>query len=227
MPDALQPVNPDGSPFFPGETWTAMRLSSKSHWDLPLTAPGGQSLHFLVSHPTPPAFDGPEDRNGRRNHDEIRLWADYVSAAGNDYLRDDSGIAGGLAPGSLFVIAGDLNADPVDGASWPGAISQLLEHPEVQAQCVPTSVGGVAAAASQGGANATHHGDPAQDTGDFSDRQVGNMRVDYLLPSRGMEIVACGVFWPSPGEPMADRLSFTDHRPVWLDVRIPGAQDDH
>ena len=29
--------------------------------------------------PTPPAFDGEEDRNGRRNHDEIRFWVDYVS----------------------------------------------------------------------------------------------------------------------------------------------------
>ena len=28
---------------------------------------------YLCSHPTPPVFDGPEDRNGRRNHDEIRL----------------------------------------------------------------------------------------------------------------------------------------------------------
>ena len=37
-----------------------------------------RSIHFLVSHPTPPVFDGPEDRNGTRNHDEIRFWADYI-----------------------------------------------------------------------------------------------------------------------------------------------------
>ena len=35
-------------------------------------------VHFLVSHPTPPTFDGAEDRNGTRNHDEIRFWADYI-----------------------------------------------------------------------------------------------------------------------------------------------------
>jgi len=34
---------------------------------------GGQVIHILASHPTPPVFDGVEDRNGRRNHDEIRL----------------------------------------------------------------------------------------------------------------------------------------------------------
>jgi hypothetical protein len=36
-------------------------------------------VHFLVSHSTLPVFDGPEDRNGRRNFDEIRFWADYIS----------------------------------------------------------------------------------------------------------------------------------------------------
>ena len=41
----------------------------------------GETVHFLVSHPTPPVFDGPEDRNGTRNHDEIRFWADYITPA--------------------------------------------------------------------------------------------------------------------------------------------------
>ena len=36
------------------------RLSSKSHWDVPLRV-GGEVVHFLVSHPTPPVFDGPDD----------------------------------------------------------------------------------------------------------------------------------------------------------------------
>ena len=53
-------------------------LSSKSHWDVPIDI-DGTVVHFLVSHPTPPVFDGPEDRNGTRNADEIRLWADYIS----------------------------------------------------------------------------------------------------------------------------------------------------
>ena len=55
------------------------RLSSKSHWDVPIEVGHGEDVHFLVSHPTPPVFDGPEDRNGTRNHDEIRFWADYVN----------------------------------------------------------------------------------------------------------------------------------------------------
>ena len=82
----------------------------------------------MVSHPTPPVFDGEEDRNGRRNHDEIRLWMDYVDPSQGDYLYDDRGRSGGLAEKTSFVIAGDLNADPHDGGSHPGAIRQLLDH---------------------------------------------------------------------------------------------------
>jgi len=44
-----------------------LRLSSKSHWDVPIDIPLGAGLtkrvHMLLHHPTPPAFDGPEGRN--------------------------------------------------------------------------------------------------------------------------------------------------------------------
>ena len=46
-----------------------------------------ETVHFLVSHPTPPVFDGPEDRNGPRNYDEIRFWADYSPRTGG-YIYD-------------------------------------------------------------------------------------------------------------------------------------------
>ncbi len=72
------PTDPDGTPWYtPGPELDSFRLSSKSHWDVPIEI-GKKTVHFLVSHPTPPVFDGPEDRNGTRNHDEIRFWADYV-----------------------------------------------------------------------------------------------------------------------------------------------------
>ena len=60
------------------EELNVFRLSSKSHWDVPIRI-GRKTVHFLTSHPTPPVFDGPEDRNGTRNADEIRLFADYVT----------------------------------------------------------------------------------------------------------------------------------------------------
>ena len=101
-------------------------------------------MHLLVSHPTPPVFDGPEDRNGTRNHDEIRFWADYVGPGKNQgaYIYDDHGMYGGLQPGSLFVIAGDQNSDPFDGDSVAGSAQLLLDHPSVNDKVTPASAGG-------------------------------------------------------------------------------------
>ena len=164
-------------------------------------------------------FDGPEDRNGARNADEIRFWADYVDGAG--YIRDDAGRGGGLHRGAHFVIAGDLNADPVDGESVPGTVRQLTEHPLVNASVTPASAGGAAAAAAQGGANVEHRGDPRLDTADFRDRAPGNLRVDYVLPSAALEVTGAGVFWPAEGEPGAELIDASDHRLVWLDIALP------
>ena len=182
------------------------RLSSKSHWDLPL-AIGGKTVHFLVSHPTPPVFDGPEDRNGTRNFDEIRFWADYISPARSDYIYDDSGQRGGLKPGELFVIAGDQNSDPLDGDSIPGAIQQLIEHPLVNTKFTPSSPGAVEQSALQGGANATHRSDPRFDTADFADSAPGNLRADYVLPRKTIQILDGAVFWPLIERSLSSNLS--------------------
>lgn len=218
MPGALIPRD------FYAENADAVRLSSKSHLDIAAALPGGGALHLLVSHPTPPVFDGPEDRNGRRNHDEIRFWADYVDGA--DWIEDDAGLRGGLEPGARFVVLGDLNADPVDGDGRHEGIGALLSHPRVQ-DPGPTSAGARAAAAGQGGANARQAGDPARDTADWRDKGgPGNLRVDYALPSDGLEVTGTGVFWPAPDGPGAAlvwgkgrRPPSSDHRLVWVDVR--------
>lgn len=182
-----------------------LRLSSKSHWDVPVRL-GAASLHVLAAHPTPPVFDDPViDRNGRRNHDEIRFWADYIQGgAAAAYLVDDAGRRGGLPSGARFVILGDYNADPLDGDSRTGAMRQLTEHPLVAPAPVPASAGGPAAAARQGGENRRQRGDPAFDTADFYDfgrGAPGNLRVDYVLPGRaGLRATDARVFWPAPGQ---------------------------
>ncbi len=237
MPGARLPGDPldadgngDTANWYTAEELEAVRLSSKSHWDVPIVI-NGQTVHFLVSHPTPPVFDGPEDRNGTRNADEIRFFADYI--AGADYIYDDKGVTGGLAPGALFVIAGDQNSDPKDGDSIPGAIQQLLDSPLVNTSVTPSSEGAVEAAASQGGANATHLSDPAFDTADFADTAPGNLRADYVLPSAGLPITGAGVFWPKSDDPLFPLVGTfpfpsSDHRMVYVDVTVapipvPGA----
>lgn len=225
MPGAAAPVDPKtNQPWYSDEEWQRLRLSSKSHWDVPVQI-GDKVLHVLASHPTPPAFDGPEDRNGRRNHDEIRFWADYVSNLSDDnrgnWIRDDAGRMGGIAKEQPFVLLGDLNADPVDGGSHQHAIRRLLEHPRVNSTFTPKSDGAAAAAKQQGKANAKQQGDAAFDTADFSDRVVGNLRVDYVLPSRECQVKAGAVVWPQSGEPLADAIDCSDHRMVWLDLAFP------
>lgn len=211
MPGALLP-----SGWYASEALAILPLSSKSHWDVPIDIGNGRRIHLLASHPTPPAFDGDEDRNGRRNHDEIRFWVDYLDPARASWIRDDAGKTGGLAAGAHFVIVGDLNADPNDGDSHPRAITQLLEHSRIRAAPVPQSSGAALAAARQGGSNVAQRGPSAEDTADFGDTlpSPGNLRVDYALPSRSLAICAGGVYWPDDDE--VARAS--DHRLVWVDV---------
>jgi hypothetical protein len=180
-------------------------------------------VHLLASHPTPSVFDGDEDRNGRRNHDEIRFWADYVNNA--PYIVDDLGVSGGLAAGDSFVIVGDLNADPADGDSVDNAALQLVNHPLINTSVTPTSPGGPKQSAAQAGANASHLGDPAFDTADFADDpSPGNLRVDYVLPSMTLSIADAGVFWPASTDPLFALVGTfpfpsSDHRLVWVDLQ--------
>jgi Endonuclease/Exonuclease/phosphatase family len=229
MPGALlpdDPATPAPRDWYSPAELAIFRLSSKSHWDLPITV-GGKVVHFLTSHPTPPVFDGPEDRNGTRNFDEIRLWADYITPGNTSrYIYDDEGGRGGLKPGSLFVIAGDQNSDPLDGDSIPGSIQQLLEHPLVNTKVTPSSPGAVQQSALQGGANLTHESDPAFDTADFADTAPGNLRADYVLPRKNLQILDSAVFWPlntDPLFPLVGGFPFpsSDHRLVRVDVAVP------
>jgi endonuclease/exonuclease/phosphatase family metal-dependent hydrolase len=222
MPGARAPRDPaQDAAWYPDATWQRLRLSSKSHWDVPVRTPLG-TVHVLAAHPTPPVFDGPEDRNGMRNADEIRLWADYLTPGDDGWICDDAGRCGGLSPRASFVVVGDYNADPVDGDSVPGAIAQLLDHPRVQAGFVPRSAGAAAQAAAHG---IPRRGDPATHTGDFGPN-AGTMRLDYVLPSRDLSIVDGGVYWPAPGAPGAAIAGASDHRLVWLDLRREAARRD-
>ena len=224
LPGNLMPTD-----FYSDDAQDIFRLSSKTHADVPIEI-DGRTLHFILAHPTPPGFDGPEDRNGRRNHDEVKLLLDYVSSADAEWLVDDAGVAGGLAETASFVIAGDLNADPVDGDGLDGveehAIVQLLAS-ERLIDPAPQSTGGDEAALDQGDANLGHDGEHTLDTGDFSDQRVGNLRVDYVLPSADLEVVASGTFWPAPDEPGFNLVGpgypvvSSDHRLVWVDIRLP------
>lgn len=219
LPDATPPVDPASRrAFYSDAIWRQLRLSSKSHWDVPVRSPGGV-VHFLASHPTPPVFDGPEDRNGLRNADEIRLWREYLSPGDKSWLCDDAGRCGGLAEGERFVIAGDLNNDPVDGDGHHDAIIELLEHPRVMRMATPRSEGGAETARAYAAQGLAHRGAPEHVTGDFGPK-AGAMRLDYVLPSVGFALKGSGVFWPKQGDPDAAIADGSDHHLVWVDLDL-------
>ena len=214
LPGARAPRDPKtGEAWYAPEVWARFPLSSKSHWDLPIDTPAGR-IHVLAAHPTPPVFDGPEDRNGLRNHDEIRFWAEYLSSGDRPWLCDDAARCGGLAADAAFVILGDHNADPVDGDGEPGAAAQMIDHPRVNAAVAPTSEGAAERAREYGfprrGEGATHPGRLVPNT--------GTLRLDYVLPSKNLPVRGGGVFWPEKGEPGSELLDASDHHLVWLDI---------
>jgi endonuclease/exonuclease/phosphatase family metal-dependent hydrolase len=208
MPNAQMPVMPKtGENWYNAQEWQALRLSSKSFWDLPINV-NDKTIHVIASHPTPPVFDGEEDRNGKRNHDEVRLIADYVSNA--KYIYDDKGEKGGLKTYSRFVILGDLNAAPEGDKARTSTTDQLLKNPLINASFVPKSEG-------------------AKEQYDvpYAQNYSANWqaRVDYVLPSNyGLKIKDGGVFWPTKTSDeyrlIKDRNASSDHRLVWLDLIV-------
>jgi len=208
MPNGLQPLNEDGSTWYSPQEWANFRLSSKSHWDIPIEAEGG-IINIIAAHPTPPTFDGPEDRNGKRNHDEIRLIKDYLT--NEPYLVDDAGVLGGLKAGNRFIVMGDLNSSPDEGESINSAIGDLVNHSLVNSSCIPSSSAG----------------QQARPNSKFSAQHTASwgLRVDYVLPSKlGFSVKQCGVFWPAKDQPehrlIATRQTSSDHRLVWVDLVV-------
>lgn len=180
----------------PPEAAAIQRLSSTAHWDIPLQTEDGP-LHLLAWSATPPVFDGPEDRNGRRNHDEAVFWLTHL-------------------PDAPFVLLGNLNVDPQDGdgrAEGYQALMTVAQDPKPRGAWQPP----------QEGANAVQTGDPALDTADWADADgPGNLRADYVLPSQGLHVVDAGVLWRDPATELGQTVQTASrHRLVWVDIDLP------
>lgn len=177
------------------EAAAVQRLSTTAHWDVELlTSP---PLYLLAFSATPPVFDGPEDRNGRRNHDENAFWLGHL-------------------PDAPFVLLGNANLDPEDGEGRHEGVRALLADTRLQ-DPRPTSEGARLAA------DPGQQGDPALDTADWPDGKPGNLRVTYVLPSTGLTVLEAGTFWPAPGQPLAAVVAAASpHRLVWVDLEIGG-----
>jgi hypothetical protein len=164
-------------------------LATVGQWSVALPDTGIELIPMAAG---TPVFDGPEDRNGWRNADELALVARLVDAAARP------------------VVMGRANLDPADGEGRRAALATLLTHPKL---VDPAPRG-------QGGGGAGHRGDPALDTADWEG--PGPLRVDYVLPSRDLRITASGVLWPAADDPMRETVEAAGSgRLVWVDVTLP------
>lgn len=125
LPDAILPQI-DGKPFFAPEVLDILRLPSTAHWIVPIRLPDNTLVSILAFSATPPVFDGPEDMNGLRGRDELRIW-EYV-------------LNGGFGPPpESFVIAGNSNLDPVNGDGDSAAMEAFLTRPDIRDPHVGTT----------------------------------------------------------------------------------------
>ena len=79
----------------PAAALPILRLHSVGAWDVEVLTPAG-TLNLLASHASAPVFDGPEDRNGLRNADELLFWVQYL---------------GGWTPGGFVLVRRALRGD--------------------------------------------------------------------------------------------------------------------
>ena len=227
LPDGMK----CGDPWYSAHAWKFHPLSSKNHVDIPVQVPAGsgtETLHFLVSHPTPPIFDASARRNVKRNQQEIQFWTDYIS--GENYFTDDNNLGGGLQKGSYFVIAGDLNADPDEGDGHRPTIKGLITHQLVKKEATtgsmrPTSKGG------QEYLNSPECSRNCKRADGHTITSVSGLRLDHVIPSANLKVLKTGVFWPASHE-SGHHLVYdaslgsskgvsSDHRMVWVDLYIP------
>jgi hypothetical protein len=194
-------------PDLPAEVLEIQRLSSTGHWDIPVMLDGGARLHLLIYQAGPPVFGNHPTRNRLRNHDETAFWGAFLD-----------GRLPMPPPDAPFVLLGGSNLDPFDGDGMQAAMQALLAHPSLQ-DPRPESAGAALAAT---GISAAHSGPHGMDTVQWPDRP-GNLRVAYILPGVGVQVLGAGVFWPAPDAPDAALLGPPDaplfnHRPVWVDI---------
>ncbi|MEM9757128.1 MAG: endonuclease/exonuclease/phosphatase family protein, partial [Pseudomonadota bacterium] len=131
-----------------------IRLSSMAIWDVALETDAG-ALHILAIHATAPVFDGPEDRNGLRNRDEIGFLLRYLDGWAPD---------GAPLSADPVTVMGTFNVDPDRGEGLRDTLLPLLAHPRLQDPRPERPGGGT-------------------ETVDWADPTPGDLRVDYVLPA--------------------------------------------
>ncbi|WP_435257421.1 endonuclease/exonuclease/phosphatase family protein [Thioclava sp. FR2] len=113
LPKAHLPPLPEGAV-------EILKLSTNGHHQTAILLDSGRHLSLLTWHATTPAFDGPEDRNGKRNADETRFWTLFLDGK----VPFDP-------PTTSFALIGQGNVDPEKGDGDHAPIRALLSDPRL------------------------------------------------------------------------------------------------
>jgi hypothetical protein len=171
---------------------------------------GADVVHLVLLHPVSPAFD---PINPYRNYDELRALRLFL----------DGQLPGvePLAVGAKFIVVGDLNADPDDGDSLPGAIQQVLEQPDLLA-VFPEGAG----TKGNNGQYNTYISGCGLDDGSVVTNPAARfqLQLDYLLPSATIgQPLESNNFFPDIAQNQYDfalSCRASDHRFLSIDVEI-------
>ncbi|WP_160116054.1 endonuclease/exonuclease/phosphatase family protein [Candidatus Halocynthiibacter alkanivorans] len=112
--DAPGAAPPKG--YFSDDILAVLPLASVGLWELPLLLPGGGTARVLAFYATTPLFDGEEDRNGKRNRDELRFWIEYLKEPGQGALGQ--GAAGqGVTRQDVVLLTGVTQGGAAQGGA--------------------------------------------------------------------------------------------------------------
>ena len=148
----------------------------------------------------------PRTATARRNHDEIRLWADYVTpGAERLHLRRRRQARRARARGAAFVIAGRPELRPARRRQHPRLDPAAAGQPAGQHHRHPDQRRGRSEQAEAAGRGRTS---PTESDPRVRHRRLrrqlpgpGNLRADYVLPSSDLRIRNSGIFWPTVDDP--------------------------
>jgi len=217
-----------GDNWYTDEQWEEVRLSSKNHVDAPVLIPTGdgefETVHLLMSHPTPPVFD--PGKNQQMNSAEVEFWQHYVNDA--EFLYDDAGVKGGLDAGKHFVIMGDLNLERWSGDGILQTMEDLHNDPLLNQEVMNGELYPISYGAAEHAVDASiDHPLPNRMTSTFG------LGVDYAMPSATMNVKDTGVYWSATYEEGRklfndDRIGqygdgksiSSDHRMVWIEAQF-------
>ena len=230
MPGALlpdDPATPAPADWYSPAELAVFRLSSKSHWDLPID----DRRHDRALPGQPPDAAGVRRPGGPQRHAQPRrdpaLGRLHHARRTPATSTTTRATPAACAPGAQFVIAGDQNSDPLDGDSIPGCDPAAARQPAGQHRPTRRPATGAVEAAGTAGRGSTS---PTVRPGGGHRGLLRHRRLRRLLragqPARRLRAAEQGPADPrtraSSGRPTSDPLFCLTGRLPVPDARTTG-----